>query len=104
MTRSFLLGTIFAAGGAFIVATTSPQAAVAKCRNFEASHNGTDLFHSTGAKGAAVNKLITEVEQWQKANGIAKIRMTKVRTKCGDWFMKYGLRHKHCVAKVRACG
>lgn len=81
-----------------------PDPAQAACRNFEASHNGTNMFHPTGAAGAAVNKLMRKVEAWKQERGIKKVRMTKVRTKCGDWFMKYMLPHKHCVAKARACG
>lgn len=104
MTRTLFFAAALAAGSAFLLVATYPEPAKAKCKNFEASHNGTDLFHSTGAKGAAVNKLMIKVEEWQQANRIKKIRMTKVRTQCGDWFMKYGLRHKHCVAKARACG
>jgi hypothetical protein len=104
MNRTTLFAGVFAAGGAFLLAVTHPQPAAARCKDFQASHNGTDMFHPTGAEGAAVNKLMNQVEDWQKAHGIAKIRMTKVRTKCGDWFMKYGLRHKHCVANARACG
>lgn len=104
MTKTLFLGTVLAAGSAFLVAVTHPQPAAAKCRNFQASHNGTDMFHPTGAEGAAVNKLMRQVEDWQRSHGINKIRMTKVRTHCGDWFMKYGLPHKHCVAKARACG
>lgn len=104
MRRRLLLGTAVAAGSAFLVGVIQPQPAQAKCRNFQASHNGTDMFHPTGAEGAAVNKLMVQVEQWQKANGIKNIRMTRVRTQCGDWFMKYMLPHKHCVAKARACG
>lgn len=104
MTRRFLFATVLAASAAMIGVTNLSAPAEAKCRNFQASHNGTDMFHPTGAEGAAINKLMTQVEAWQEANGIKKIRMTKVRTKCGDWFTKYMLPHKHCVAKARACG
>ena len=104
MNRATLLAMTLAAGGTFLAAVTHSQPAAARCKDFQASHNGTDLFHPTGAQGAAVNKLMTQVEAWQKANGITKLRMSKVRTQCGDWFMKYGLPHKHCVARARACG
>lgn len=80
-----------------------PDPAHAACRNFEASHNGTNMFHPTGAVGAAVNKLMSKVEDWKRQRGITKVRMTKVRTRCGDWFIKYMLPHRHCVAKARAC-
>ena len=103
MTRKCVFVTVLAAGAAMVGATILSAPAAAKCKNFEASHNGTDLFHPTGAKGAAVNKLMVQVEKWQQANRIKKIRMTRVRTQCGDWFMKYGLPHKHCVAKAQVC-
>jgi hypothetical protein len=82
--------------------TVTPASAA--CRNFEASHNGTDMFHETGAEGAAINKLMAQVESWKRERGIKKVRMTRVRTKCGPWFTKYLLPHRHCVAKARACG
>lgn len=80
-----------------------PAPAEARCRTFQASHNGTDMFHPTGAVGAATNKLVWQVERWRKQKGVARVRFGKIRTKCGDWFMKYGLPHKHCVAKARVC-
>lgn len=32
-----------------------------------------------------------------------KIKISKISTKCGDWFIKFGLPHKHCIAKARVC-
>ncbi len=46
-----------------VVALMMPSPAHAVCRTMEASHNGTDMFHESGAAGAAVNKLLVKVEQ-----------------------------------------
>ena len=77
---------------------------MAACKTFKGTHNGTDLFHETGAVGAAINKMLSQVEHWKNQRGIKKVRMGRVRTKCGPWFTKYLLPHRHCVAQVRACG
>lgn len=90
------------ASGILVLALTGEPASAA-CRSFEASHNGTNMFHPTGATGAAINKLMAQVDNWQRQKGYKKVRMTTVRTKCGDWFTKYMLPHRHCVAKTRAC-
>lgn len=102
--RAFRLAvsaSLILAGLVFVMKSEPAQAA---CRNFEASHNGTDLFHPTGAVGAAANKLMAQVDSWQQEKGYKKIRMSKVRTRCGKWFIKYLLPHRHCVARARACG
>lgn len=83
-----------------IVVTTAGHAA---CRTMEASHNGTDMFHETGATGAAINKLLIKVDQMKAEKGLTRVRMGRVRTKCGKWFTKYMLPHRHCVAKARVC-
>lgn len=82
-----------------------PHPAEARCKEWTASHNGTDLFYPNdgGAAGTAANKLVWQVEQWKKENGIENVRIGKIRTSCGDWFTKYLLPHKHCVAKARVC-
>lgn len=103
VNRSWLTVPIFTVGLVSGVLTQSNEAH-AVCRNFEASHNGTDMFHPTGAEGAAINKLMGKVDSWQRQNNLKSIRMTRVRTKCGPWFTKYLLPHRHCVAKARACG
>lgn len=90
------------ASGILVFAMTGEPASAA-CRNFQASHNGTDMFHPTGAAGAAANKLMAQVDGWQRQKGYRKLRMSKVRTKCGEWFTKYLLPHRHCVAEARAC-
>ena len=48
--------------------------------------------------------MMAKVDAWQRTKGLKSIRMTKVKTHCSDWFMKYLLPHRHCVAKARACG
>ena len=78
--------------------------AMAACKTFKGTHNGTDLFHPTGAKGAAINHALNQVERWKIQRGLKRVRMGTVRAKCGPWFNKYFLPHRHCVAKVRACG
>ena len=89
--------------GGMLVLVMSSEPSHAVCRNFEGSHNGTNLFHPTGALGAAINDVLEKVKNWEQENGYKKVRMGKVRTKCGERFMKYLLPHRHCVAKVRAC-
>lgn len=80
-----------------------PVAAQAACKTMEASHNGTDMFHETGAVGAAINKLLVKVEKLKVEKAPRRVRMGRVRTKCGPWFTKYLLPHRHCVAKARVC-
>jgi hypothetical protein len=88
--------------GGFLVILT-PDRAHAVCRTMEASHNGTDMFHETGAVGAAINKLVAKVDQLKIEKAPRKVRMGRVRTKCGPWFEKYLLPHRHCLAKARVC-
>lgn len=80
-----------------------PEPAQARCRNVTQTHNGTDFFYSDGAAGTAAHKVQLAVEDWQKKTGVKKVRLSKIKTTCGNWFMKYGLPHKHCVAKARFC-
>ncbi len=90
-----------AAGGLLVIMTPVP--AQAKCRTMEASHNGTDMFHESGAVGAAINKLLAKVEQLRIEKAPRRVRMGRVRTKCGPWFEKYLLPHRRCVARARVC-
>lgn len=80
-----------------------PGAAHAKCKTFEGYHNGTNMFHATGAHGAAINHLLSQVEQFKRDKGLTKVRMGKVKTHCGKPFMKYLLMHVRCTAKARVC-
>lgn len=77
--------------------------AQAACKTLKASHNGTDMFHETGAVGAAINKLLYKVNQLKSEHPKRRVRMGRVRTKCGPWFNKYFLPHRHCVAQARVC-
>ena len=77
----------------------------ARCRVWHATHNGSGLFYprSGGSAGTAANKLVWQVEQWRKKAGFEGVRIGKVTTGCGDAFVKYFLRHKHCWARARVC-
>ena len=86
-----------------VVALMTPAPAHAVCRTVEASHNGTDMFHESGAQGAAVNKLLVKVELLKNEEAPRLVRLGQVRTKCGPWFQKYMLQHRHCVAKAQVC-
>jgi len=95
----FLILTI-----AFVVGSVmTPEPAEARCRWFKATHNGTDFFYADGAAGTAEWKAKSMITQWTAAKGIKRYRIRLSTTKCGDWFMKYGLPHKHCIAKARVC-
>jgi hypothetical protein len=54
-------------------------------------------------RGTAAYKVRLSVEEWQKKTGVKKVKIGKIKTSCGDWFIKYGLPHKTCVAKARVC-
>lgn len=81
----------------------TPDPAEARCRWFKATHNGTDMFYDDGAAGTAEWKLMSSIDQWKASKGIKRVRVRKAKTSCGDWFIKYMLPHKHCVAKARVC-
>jgi hypothetical protein len=81
----------------------TPKPAEAKCLWFKASHNGTDFFYSDGAAGTAEWKLMDSIGQWKAAHRIKRVKIRKSKTRCGDWFIKYALPHKNCVAKARVC-
>lgn len=103
MTRSRGIAAALCAVGIVMTIGLTSGPAHAKCKNFEGYHNGTNLFHETGAKGAAINHLLTQVEQWKRDNGITKVRMSRVKTHCGKPFTKYLLTHIRCTAKARVC-
>jgi len=94
---SLLAGIIFGA----VVINTSP--AQARCRTVTQTHNGTDAFYSDGAAGTAAYKIRLAVAEWKEKTGIKRAKIGKIKTSCGKWFMKYGLPHKHCVAKASVC-
>lgn len=95
----FIFGGGIVAAALILPATTAD----ARCRTVTQTHNGTDLFYHDGAAGTAVHKIHIAVDEFKKKTGIKKVRISNVRTSCGDWFMKYGLPHKHCVAKATVC-
>ena len=86
-----------------VASLITPAPALARCVNVTQTHNGTDFFYSDGAEGTAAYKVRLSVEEWQKKTGVKKVRIGKIKTTCGDWFIKYGLPHKQCVAKARVC-
>ncbi len=86
-----------------VFAVATPQRAEALCKTFDASHNGTDMFYDTGTEGTVKNKLLWYVEQWQQEKGVKRVRVGKVRIKCGEWFIKYMLPHRNCKAKAQVC-
>ena len=90
---------------AFVVGIISvmPVPALAKCKNFEGYHNGTNMFHETGALGAAINHLLSQIAIWKREADIEKVRMGKMKTHCGEPFTKYLLTHVRCTAKARVC-
>jgi hypothetical protein len=87
----------------FLTIVLQSAPVLAKCVNVTQTHNGTDFFYSDGAEGTAAYKVRLSVEEWQKKTGMKKVKIGKIKTTCGDWFIKYGLPHKHCIAKARVC-
>ena len=94
---SVLLAGIF-------VSSTSDVAEAHRCHTFKASHNGTDMFNPDGGAAAtARNKLLYAVESWKQEKGIKRVRIGKIRTKCGEWYVMYLLPHRTCTARARVC-
>lgn len=77
--------------------------AEAACRWFKATHNGTDMFYADGAAGTAEFKVKSMIDSWTASKGIRRKKIYMAKTKCGDWFIKYMLPHKHCIAKAKVC-
>lgn len=102
MYRFTILPAVAFAGALFL-SIASPDRAEARCKTFEASHNGTDMFYDDGTEGTVKNKLLWYVEQWQRENNVKRVRIGRVRIKCGDWFVKYLMPHRNCKAKARVC-
>lgn len=99
-----LCGTFFLVAVGFgIGLTTVSGPAEAGCRWFKATHNGTDFFYDDGAAGTAEHKLNGYIYEWTKVKGIKRVKVYKSKTRCGDWFVKYALPHKHCIAKAKVC-
>ena len=88
--------------GVFVISATEPAEA-RRCYTFKASHNGTDMFNPDGAAGTATNKLHFSIEAWRQEKRIKRVRIGKVRTKCGEWYIMYALPHHTCTARARVC-
>lgn len=103
MKRAFRVRFLFLAGLIALVPVMTPDPAEARCRWFKQTHNGTDFFYSDGAAGTAEWKVKSAITQWTAAKGIKRFKIRMSKTKCGPWFIKYALPHKHCIAKGRVC-
>ncbi len=101
--RAIRVGFLLLAGSISVGSVMMPEPAEAKCRWFKYTHNGTDFFYSDGAAGTAEWKVKSAITQWTAAKGIKRYKIRMSKTKCGDWFIKYALPHKHCIAKGRVC-
>ena len=93
---------VFLVAGFVMVASESAEAH-GRCYTFKASHNGTDMFNPDGAVGTAKNKLLYSIEAWRQEKRIKRVRIGKVRTKCGEWYIMYALPHHTCTARARVC-
>ncbi len=89
--------------GVSVGMTMSVEPAEAACRWFKATHNGTDFFYADGAAGTAEYKLNGYINNWKAAKGIRRTKIYRTKTKCGQWFIKYMLPHKHCIARAKVC-
>jgi hypothetical protein len=98
--RAYFLVFLFVLAGAV---TLVPDTADARCRWFKATHNGTDFFYSDGAAGTAEFKVKSMIDSWTAQRRIRRQRIYMASTKCGEWFIKYMLPHKHCIAKAKVC-
>ena len=84
--------------------TMTPEPAQARCTIFKASHNGTNMFNPFGgAKATATLKLMDFIEMWRRQKGYKRVRIGKVKTRCGPWNTVYILPHHWCYARVRVC-
>jgi len=91
----------FLAAGIVMFAPESAEAR--RCYTFKASHNGTDAFHPDGAAGTAKEKLVFAVDSWKQKHRYKRVRIGKIRSKCGVWYIKYFLPHHTCTVKARVC-
>ena len=96
------LSLAFLAGAFLVVASDSAEAR--RCYTFKASHNGTDAFNPEGAAGTAKNKLHYSIDAWKQKKRLKRVRIGKIRTKCGEWYIMYFLPHRTCTARARVCG
>lgn len=88
--------------GVSTIAAPSGSEARTRCVTITGTHNGTDMMGTGGATRTATAKLHDQVAALKKG-GATKVKIGKIRTSCGKWFMKYGLPHRHCRASARVC-
>jgi hypothetical protein len=94
---------VFFVAGFVMVAQESVEAH-GGCYTFKASHNGTDMFNPNGgAVETAKNKLLDSIEAWRQEKRIKRVRIGKIRTGCGEWYIMYALPHHTCTARARVC-
>lgn len=98
---AFVLSALLAAG--FVMVAPDSAEAHGRCHTFKASHNGTDMFNPDGAAGTAKNKLLFAIEAWRQQKRIKRVRIGRVRIKCGEWYVMYALPHHTCTARARVC-
>ena len=103
MLRAVRYGITVVTVGITVGVFAMQEPAEARCRMWEATHNGTDMFYASGAEGTAIDKLKWQVKSWSHETSRRNVRISKIKTACTDWFIKYGLPHKHCVAKAKVC-
>lgn len=103
MRKGFVALALSAFLTAGIVMIAPDSAEARRCYTFKASHNGTDAFHPDGAAGTATDKLMFAINSWKQEKRLKRVRIGKVRTKCGEWYMMYLLPHHTCTARARVC-
>ena len=95
---------VFFVTGFVMVAPESAESSHSRCKTFRASHNGTDMLNPNGgAVETAKNKLLRSIEFWRQEKRIKRVRIGKIKTKCGEWYIMYLLPHHTCTARARVC-
>ena len=103
--RKVFVASVSAAllAGVFVISATE-SAEARRCYTFKAHHNGTDMFNPNGgAVETAKNKLLDSIEAWRQEKRIKRVRIGKIRTGCGEWYIMYALPHHTCTARARVC-
>jgi hypothetical protein len=73
------------------ITMVAPESAEARrCYSFKTSHNGTDAFHPDGAAGTAKDKLVYAVASWKQEKSFKRVRIGKIKTRCGEWYLNRG--------------
>jgi signal transduction histidine kinase len=89
MRKVLTISAIFLAGF-LLFSMGAPDPAQARCKTFNASHNGTDMFYDEGTEGTVKNKLLWYVEQWKSEKNIKRVRIGRVSIKCSEWVEVHG--------------